>query len=89
MSANAVVDARVLAEQIARKSNVQLGRVVSMTENQSLSSYAYNGAIAGIAGRLEMETAVIGGLQVGNQQLAINSRRVEFSVSVYAVFAIQ
>jgi len=31
----------------------------------------------------------ISNIQYGNQQLAINSRRVEFTVSVYAVFAIE
>jgi hypothetical protein len=43
------------------------------------------GAVSGIG----MGTSMVAGIQIGNQQLAINSRRVEFTVSVYAVFAIE
>jgi len=84
-SANAVAQARTLAEQIASKSNVHLGQLVSVSQNQGPSPYG--GAIGAVFG------AGMGGslsnVQYGNQQLAINSRRVEFTVSVYAVFAIE
>jgi len=89
-SAKAVGEARTLAEQIAQKSNVHLGQLMSLAENQGPNQgpNAYNGSIGAVfaAG---MGSGVISGIQYGNQPLAINSRRVEFSVSVYAVFAIE
>ncbi len=33
--------------------------------------------------------AIAGGMQPNNQQLVINSRRVEYTMTVYAVFAIE
>jgi hypothetical protein len=87
-SADAVADARTLAERIAQKSSVHLGQLVSVTQNQG--PYPYGGPMmAGITGGMGMGTGAIAGIQVGNQQLAINSRRLEFTVSVYAVFAIE
>jgi uncharacterized protein len=87
-SAKAVADARLIAEQIAQKSNVQLGHLVSVSENQS-EMWAINGRMGAVGGTLGMGTGVADRLQFGNQQLAINSRRVEFSVDLYAVFEIQ
>lgn len=84
--ANAVADARMLAEQIAKKSNVQLGHLVSVSENPV--SFSINGPVSGVIGGIGMGTAV-DRVQFGNEQLAINSRRVEFSVSVYVAFAIE
>jgi uncharacterized protein len=83
-SANAVAQARSLAEQIAQKANVHLAQLVSVSQNQGPSFNS--GAVGAVFG------AGMGGslsIQYGNQQLAINSRRVEFTVSVYAVFAIE
>lgn len=86
-SAKAVAEARNLAEQIAQKSSVHLGQLVSVTQNQQ--PYSYNGPLGGPVFAGGMGSGIIGGIQYGNQQLAINSRRVEFTVSVYAVFAIE
>lgn len=90
-SAKAVADARLLAEQIAKQSNVQLGQLVSVSENPA--AFSYNGSVAagpvGSVGGLGMGTGFVDRVQFGNEQLAINSRRVEFSVSVYAAFAIE
>jgi len=89
-AAKAATDAQMLAQQIAQQSKVQLGHLVSMSENPS--AYSYNGPIAGVAGAVfgaGMGNGFMDRIQVGNQQLAINSRRVEFSVSVFAAFAIE
>jgi hypothetical protein len=89
-SAKAMANAHIIAEQTAQKAGVPLGHLVSTSENQGMS--AYNGPIAGMAG---MGSGMAGGIgafamvTVNNQPLAINSRRVVFSVSVYAVFAIE
>lgn len=86
-SANAVADARQIAERIAQKSSVHLGQLVSVSENQG--NFAMNGGSFGVVAGIGMGTGIADRLQMGNQQFAINSRRVEFSVSVYAVFAIE
>jgi uncharacterized protein YggE len=87
-SAKAVANARAIAEQIAQKSNVHLGHLVSVTENQG--PMAYNGTVGGgystFGAGVTFASAVP---PMGNQQLALNSRRVEFTISVYAVFAIE
>jgi hypothetical protein len=89
-SANAVAQARTLAEQIAQKSNVHLGQLVSVNQNQGPYAGNYGGGVMmNAVNGIGMGTGVIAGIQYGNQQLAINSRRVEFTVSVYAVFAIE
>jgi uncharacterized protein YggE len=79
-SEKAVTNARREAERIAQISGVRLGRVVSVTQNQGPM----------VADRL----SVIGGLGSGhgqgfNQQLAINSRRIEYQSMVYVVFSIE
>jgi uncharacterized protein len=89
-SARAVENAHMIAEQIAGKSNVHLGHLVSVSENQGPMSYG--GPIAGAMGQLSGTGGGMGAydtVTVGNQQLAINSRRVVFNMSVYAVFAIE
>jgi hypothetical protein len=90
-SAKAVAEARMLADQIAQKSNVHLGQLVSVNQNQGPSAYGggYGGGVMGAVSGIGMGTSMVAGIQIGNQQLAINSRRVEFTVSVYAVFAIE
>jgi uncharacterized protein len=88
-AAQAVANARTIAEQIAQKSGVHLGNLTSVNENQGPSMY--NGVMAMDSISFGMGTAEmfnVGG-PVGNQQLAINSRRVEFRTTVYAVFAIE
>jgi uncharacterized protein len=88
-SAKAVADARMLAEQIAQRSNVHLGHLVSVFENQWPWGNTGGGVIAGLADGVGMGTGIVDRVQFGNQQLAINSRQVEFSVSVSVVFAIE
>ncbi|SPE20111.1 conserved exported hypothetical protein [Candidatus Sulfotelmatomonas gaucii] len=87
-SAKAVANAHTIAEQIAQKAGVPLGELVSVTRNQGSMPYA--GAVFGLAGGYAMGSSVMvnGPLQPGGEQLAINSRRVEFNVTLYAVFAI-
>jgi uncharacterized protein len=85
-SAKGVAEARTIAEQIAKRSGVHLGQLVSVSQNQQPIMYA--GTLGALHGG-GMGTGVISGIQRGNQQLALNSRRVEFTVSVYAVFAIE
>jgi uncharacterized protein YggE len=84
-SADAVANAQMLAQQIAQKSKVQLGHVVSVMENQGQNPGQY--PFGAVSGNL-MGTA-FDRVQIGNAQLAINSRRVEFSISVSVVFAIE
>jgi hypothetical protein len=84
-AAKAMEDARHIAAQLADSSNVHLGHLVTVTQNQT---WGMNGNSGGGYG---MGTALaIGGLVANtNEQLAINSRRVEFKANVYAVFAIE
>lgn len=86
-SSKAVADARAIAEQIARKSGVQLGQLVTVSENQRAGTYTFNGAIAGMAGGYG--GGAYDTITVANQQLAINSRRVELRISVFATFSIE
>jgi uncharacterized protein len=89
-SANAIANARTIAAEIAQKAGVHLGHLVSVNENQFPT--AYNGPINGMQGSIfGMGTggAIAGGMQPNNQQLVINSRRVEYTISVYTVFAIE
>jgi uncharacterized protein YggE len=90
-SSKAVANARKVAEQIAENSGVHLGHLVSASENQG--PMQYNGLVGGVGtgGIFGMGDSVImtGGNPGMNQQLAINSRRVEFRTTVYAVFAIE
>jgi hypothetical protein len=88
-SAKAVVNARVIAEQIAEKSNVHLGQLESVSQNQGPAPYGASGSGSG-SGYAVGGVFVAGGpMQPGGQQLAINSRRVEFTVTLYAVYAIE
>jgi hypothetical protein len=84
-SSKAVENTRQIAEQIAAKSNVHLGQLVSVQQNQQ------NTPIVGITDGISMNGVFgMGGpMQIGNQQLAINSRRVEFRVQIYAVYSIE
>jgi uncharacterized protein YggE len=79
--AKAVADARKEAERIAQISGVRLGRVVSVTQNQGPM------AMDRISGGFVM--GALGGPQGMNQQLAINSRRIEYQSTVYVVFSIE
>jgi uncharacterized protein YggE len=84
-SAKALANARTIAEQMVQKSDVHLGHLVSASENQGAvgMNRPVNGAIAGMMGGFGM------GQGSPTQPLAINSRRIEYTVSLYAVFAIE
>lgn len=89
-AAEAVANARRIAEQIASKSGVHLGHLVSVSEDRGAMSY--NGPMAGVAGSVfgMGDAVMMAGSNPGiNQQLAINSRRVEFRSTAYTVFAIE
>jgi hypothetical protein len=80
-------DADLAIVRVGYKLYGAVGHVVSVGENQGQSFYS--GPIAGAIGGMGMGTGIADRLQFGNEQLAINSRRVEFSVTVFAVFAIE
>ncbi len=84
-SAKALSNARTIAEQMVQKSDVHLGHLVSASENQSPINMnrPINGAIAGALGGIGM------GQGSPTQPLAVSSRRIEYTVSLYAVFAIE
>jgi uncharacterized protein len=86
-SAKALANARLIAGQMAAKAGVQLGHLVNVNQNQGPIFYAGNSG--GAVGGLGAGTGIVDRMQLGTQQLAINSRRVEFSVTVYATFAIE
>lgn len=76
-TAKAVANARQEAEKIAQISAVKLGPVVSVTQNQGPPQ----------GGPMAMAAIVDG--RGNNQQLAINSRRIEYQSMVYVVFSIE
>lgn len=79
-SEKAVANARQEAERIAQISGVRLGRVVSVTQNQ--------GPV--VADRISSGSVFASGNGQGfSQQLAINSRRIEYQSMVYVVFTIE
>ncbi len=84
-SAKAFANARLIAEQTVQNSDVHLGHLVSATENQApMMNRPINGAIGGIMGGIGM------GQGMGSTPpLAINSRRVEYDISMYVVFAVE
>jgi hypothetical protein len=78
-SAKSLASARATAEQMAKKLNVHLGRLVSAGESPQNWPYATNGAVAG-------------GVGIGQEQtppLSITSRRVQMTVTVSATFSIE
>ncbi|HEX4020746.1 MAG TPA: SIMPL domain-containing protein [Acidobacteriaceae bacterium] len=77
-SAKALADAHMIAEQMAQKLNVHLGHLVTARENQNIGMM--NNALGGIVG---------GMMPSSTQPLAINSRRIECKISMYAVFSIE
>ncbi len=80
-TAKAVADARLEAEKVAQISGVRLGHVVSVTQNQGPVAMDRIGPIA--------MAAVSNGAPGFNQQLAINSRRIEYQSTVFVVFSIE
>jgi uncharacterized protein len=88
-TAQAVANARKIAEQIAQKSGVRLGALVSVNENQEPWSMNGQMAMDSISWGMGNGGMIAGAVPGGNQQLAINSRRVQFRTTVFAVFAIE
>ena len=89
-SSEAVANARKIAEEIAAKSGVRLGQLVSVNENQGGFGFGagYGGSMGSIFGM--GDAVMMAGINSNmSQQLAINSRRVEFRASVLATFAIE
>ncbi|MGB8029950.1 MAG: SIMPL domain-containing protein [Terracidiphilus sp.] len=90
-ASEAVANARKIAEEIAVKSGVRLGRLMDVSENQG--PVQYNGALGMAMGGSVFgmgDAVMLAGVAPGaNQQLAINSRRVEFRATVRVVFAIE
>ncbi len=82
-SARALANAHAIAGQIAQQSGVHLGHLVSASQNQG--PFAMDGNFGGGLFR----NTPIEGIQIGNQQLAINSRRVEVRMTIYAVYSIE
>jgi uncharacterized protein len=86
-AAKALANARMIAEQTVQKTNVHLGPLVSATENEPPRVFGGTGdAMMGIAGGMG---SGIGVGPVGTRPLAMNSRRVEYTESIYAVFSIE
>ncbi len=82
-SAKALANAHTIAEQLAQQSGVHLGHLVSASQNQG--PFSIDGSFeGGLGGGIPIE-----GVQVGNQRLAINSRRIEFKMTIYAVYSIE
>ena len=82
-AAKAVANARTIAEQMVAKSDVHLGHLVSVTQNQNPFSYGNGSGIGGMVGGLAAVP------QNSTQPLAINSRRVELRSTIYAVYSIE
>lgn len=87
-SAQALSEARMIAEQIAQKSGVRLGRLFSANQVEGANgSFGYsvgNGSNGGVG------AGVGRGIGQGETEpLAITSRRVEMTVTVNAIFLIE
>jgi uncharacterized protein YggE len=83
-SAKAFADTQRIAEQMAQQAHVRLGPLASSNTSfgSPMSGYL-NNSLGSITG------GVAGMQQSATQPLAINSRRVEVTVTTYAVFAIE
>jgi hypothetical protein len=89
-SAEAFANARKTAEEIAARSGVQLGHLVSVNENPGQMPYnVFAANVSGSVYGMGDGVSLAGGVPMPNQPLAINSRRVEFHATVSAVFAIE
>lgn len=83
-AAQAEANARSTGERIAQTSGVRLGQLVSVTESQGpVEADSFHGL--GVISSLGEAS----GGPMGNQQLQIDSRRVEFQAMVYAVYSIE
>lgn len=87
-SAEAVANAHAIAEQIAQKSAVHLGHLVSVSENQAGRGYMMADQLGASYG-MGSSFMVNGVLQPGGQQLAINSRRIQVTIAVNVTYSIE
>jgi len=89
-SALALVNARTVAESTMKNSNVHLGHLISVTENQS--GFAM-GAVSGVAGMGFSNgglNSVFDSMQnMPVSALAISSQKVQVTVSSYVTFALE
>lgn len=83
-SADAIANAHTIAEQVAQKSGVHLGQLVNVSQSAPM---AYNGPLGSVFGMGSLMAP--SAISRDGQQLAINSRRVEYTVTVYAVYSIE
>jgi uncharacterized protein len=86
-SAKALANARLIAEQMVQKSDVHLGHLISANENPGPL-----GGIRPISGTLGGVGSGMGfGMGAGGSTtpLSITSRHIEYTVSLYTVFAIE
>jgi uncharacterized protein len=86
-AAKALDAAHATAEQLASASGVHLVHLVSAMKTDNYG-FVFNGPVSDAIGGLGMGTG-FGTEQMGNRQLAINSRRIEFKATVQAVYAIE
>jgi uncharacterized protein YggE len=87
-SAKALTNARIIAEQMAQKSDIHIGHLVSANENPVMSANRpINGMLGGAMGGIGTGFGM--GSGTSTEPLAVTSRRIEYTVSVYAVFAIE
>jgi len=82
-SARALANARIVAESMVQKSDAHLGHLVSVSENEG--QRPFNASQGGVMGGFAMGA----GQSVRTQPLAINSRRIELRITVYAVYSLE
>lgn len=86
-SAKAIANARTIADQMAAKSGVHITRLTNVSENQVLNgNQPLNGRF--------VSSGIFGGVGAGQgqglqQPLAVNSRHIEYQVSLRVVFSIE
>lgn len=83
-SAQALANARTIAEATMKDSGARLGQLLSVTGNQQVRADTFSGgALVGFAG-----SSPVNG-RVSDSSLAISSRRIEYTVSSYVTFALE
>lgn len=85
----AVGDARSAAQQIAQKMGVRLGRLINVNGAQNQVGCVGPCGSASPAFGMGDATVTMGSYGMGNQPIAVNSRKVEFRARVNVTFAIE
>jgi len=83
-SAQALANARTVAEATMKNAGAHLGQLISVNENQPFQGDSFSGG--GVAGFLG--NGSING-RLPDSPLAISSRRIEYRVSSYVTFALE